>query len=37
MSKVGKLPLYEVLDYLTISKQEHNIDEMKNSKSLLPL
>jgi len=37
MEKVGRLPLYEVLDYLTISKQEHNIQEMKDSKNLLAL
>lgn len=34
---VRELPLYEVLDYLSICKQEKNVDEMRSSKNLIPL
>jgi len=35
--QVRQLPLYEVLDYLSICKQESNVQKMKESKNILAL
>ena len=37
MKVVDKYPLQFVLDYLVVRKQDHAVEEMKNSKNALPL